>query len=334
MKSDKRKIIYPIILLSVCIVILLMLMMKKEADQDSSAEPEVQDDVIIQEDLSITDNDIVIGNDQSVETVDEQICNEDMYEEILQDIPGDIWESAFDIYEKKCNAAETIDAVLPQITEFAENEAELDADLAAMESFFSYWDKANEKDFVNIGEMKDDLPNDNSLCIVILGFSLSPSGEVRDELMCRLDAGIEAAEKYPNAYILVTGGGTALLAPSVKEADKMAEYLIEKGIDSSRIIVENESLSTSENAVYSEGIIRNKYPEISDILIVTSDYHVPMACSIFEGWFIMMNSDLRVISNYACAPGSPVTFKVKDQVYWMKELLNYYVNISLQDTMI
>ena len=33
------------------------------------------------------------------------------------------------------------------------------------------------------------------------------------------------------------------------EADKMAEYLIQNGIDPSRIIVENESLSTSENAV-------------------------------------------------------------------------------------
>jgi len=114
------------------------------------------------------------------------------------------------------------------------------------------------------------------------------------------------------------------MAPSVKEADKMAEYLIEKGIDPSRIIVENESLSTSENAVYSERIIRNNYPKIRDIFIVTSDYHVPMACSIFNGWFIMMNSDLKVISNYACDPGSLVTFKIKDQVYWMKELLYFY----------
>ena len=324
MISDKRKTIYLIILLLICTGILLILMMKKDADQASLAEQSTEEITISQVDSSAADNTIVTDSNQPIESSDEQTGIEDPEEEVLQNIPGDIWKAAFDIYEKKKNAAETIEAITPQLIEIAENEAELNADLAAMEAFFSYWDKANEKDFVNLGALKDDLPNDNSLCIVILGYSLSPSGEVKDELMCRLDAGIEAAEKYPNAYILVTGGGTALYAPSVKEADKMAEYLIEHGIDQSRIIVENNSLSTSENAVYSERILRNEYPEIRDLFIVTSDYHVPMACSIFEGWFIMKNSNLRVISNYACDPGSLVTFKIKDQVYWMKELLFFF----------
>ena len=81
-----------------------------------------------------------------------------------------------------------------------------------MQELFSYCDRTNEKDFVN-SESPEGLPDDDSLCIVILGYSLSPYGEVRDELMTRLDAGIEVAEKYPNAYILVTGGGTALREP-------------------------------------------------------------------------------------------------------------------------
>ncbi len=325
MHFDKRKIIYLITCIFIFFLLLVILMIKKESNPTPVLELEEQDTEIIEnEPAGMLDTPVVSDNDTDIGSLDEQIDLDDPEEEVLQDIPGDIWKAAFDIYEKKRNAAETIEAVTPQITELAGNEAELNADLAAMESFFSYWDKANEKDFVNLGELKDDLPDDNSLCIVILGFSLSPTGEVRDELMCRLDAGIEAAYKYPNAYILVTGGGTALMAPSIKEADKMAEYLTEKGIDPSRIIIENESLSTSENAVYSERLIRNEYPEISDLFIVTSDYHVPMACSIFQGWIIMKNSDLRVVSNYACDPGSTVTFKIKDQVYWMKELLYFY----------
>ena len=243
--------------------------------------------------------------------------------EFVRNISADIWRNAFEIYKKSCNAGETVEEIKSELSAAAESEEELNADLQAMEELFSYWDKVNEDDFVNTEDIQNGLPGDNSLCIVILGYSLSPYGEVRDELMCRLDAGIEVAEKYPNAYVLVTGGGTALLAPTVKEADKMAEYLIENGIDPSRIIVENNSLSTSENAVYSERILRDEYPEIRDLFLVSSDYHIPMACQIFEGWFIMRNSDLEVISNYACHPGNPVTFKIRDQVYWMEELLYF-----------
>ncbi len=326
MMSDKRKTIYLIISVSVLIVIFVILLMIKEAGHESAAESGMQNATTVQDENAAADAAVgtVVGadNDHDASVMDGQI-SDSSEEEAVQNIPGDVWKAAFDIYEKKCNCTDTIEAVSPQLEIIAKSDAELKADIRAMEELFTYWDKANEKDFVNVGELKDNLPNDDSLCIVILGYSLSPYGEVRDELMCRLDAGIEAAEKYPNAYILVTGGGTALLAPSVKEADKMAEYLIENGIDRSRIIVENNSLSTSENAVYSERLLRSDHPEINKLFIVTSDYHVPMACAIFEGWFIMKDSDLRVISNYACDPGNPVMFKIKDQVYWMEELLYF-----------
>ena len=324
MMSDKRKTLYLIILLSVLIIVFVILLAIREAHFEPAGEAVSQDTVTVQDENDTSDTETVTVADADMESLQEEDEITIPEEETVQNIPGDVWKAAFDIYEKKCNCTDTIEAVSPQLEIIAKSDAELKADIRAMEELFTYWDKANEKDFVNVGELKDNLPNDDSLCIVILGYSLSPYGEVRDELMCRLDAGIEAAEKYPNAYILVTGGGTALLAPSVKEADKMAEYLIENGIDRSRIIVENNSLSTSENAVYSERLLRSNHPEINKLFIVTSDYHVPMACAIFEGWFIMKDSDLRVISNYACDPGNPVTFKIKDQVYWMEELLYFF----------
>ena len=324
MMSDKRKTLYLIILLSVLIIVFVILLAIREAHFEPAGEAVSQDTVTVQDENDTSDTETVTVADADMESLQEEDEITIPEEETVQNIPGDVWKAAFDIYEKKCNCTDTIEAVSPQLEIIAKSDAELKADIRAMEELFTYWDKANEKDFVNVGELKDNLPNDDSLCIVILGYSLSPYGEVRDELMCRLDAGIEAAEKYPNAYILVTGGGTALLAPSVKEADKMAEYLIENGIDRSRIIVENNSLSTSENAVYSERLLRSDHPEINKLFIVTSDYHVPMACAIFEGWFIMKDSDLRVISNYACDPGNPVTFKIKDQVYWMEELLYFF----------
>jgi vancomycin permeability regulator SanA/competence protein ComGC len=320
--SDKRKTLYLIILLSVLIIVFVILLAIRKAHFEPAGEAASQDTVTVQDENDTYDTETVTVADADMESLQEEDEITIPEEEAVQNIPGDVWKSAFEIYEKKCNCMDTIEEVSSQLYEIAENDAELGADILAMEEVFSYWDRANEKDYVN-DDLIDNLPNVDSLCIVILGYSLSPKGEVRDELKMRLDAGIEAAERYPNAYILVTGGGTALLAPTVKEADKMAEYLIDNGIDPSRIIIENNSLSTSENAVYSEILLRNEYPEINKIFIVTSDYHVPMACAIFEGWFIMKGSNLRVISNYACDPGNPTVFRIKDQVYWMKELLYF-----------
>lgn len=320
--SDKRKTLYLISLLSVLIIAFVILLAIREAHFEPAGEAASQDTVTVQDENDTYDTETVTVADADMESLQEEDEITIPEEEAVQNIPGDVWKSAFEIYEKKCNCMDTIEEVSSQLYEIAENDAELGADILAMEEVFSYWDRANEKDYVN-DDLIDNLPNVDSLCIVILGYSLSPKGEVRDELKMRLDAGIEAAERYPNAYILVTGGGTALLAPTVKEADKMAEYLIDNGIDPSRIIIENNSLSTSENAVYSEILLRNEYPEINKLFIVTSDYHVPMACAIFEGWFIMKGSNLRVISNYACDPGNPTVFRIKDQVYWMEELLYF-----------
>lgn len=321
--SDKRKTLYLIILLTVLIIVFMILLAIREAHFEPAGEAASQDAVTVQDENNTSDTETVTVTDADIESLPEEYDISLPEEEVVPNIPGDVWKAAFEIYEKKSDCEATIEEMIPRLTELAESEAELYADVQAMQELFLYWDEVNEKGFVN-SEIPEGLPDDDSLCIVILGYSLSPYGEVRDELMTRLDAGIEVAKKYPNAYILVAGGGTALLAPTVKEADKMAEYLTENGIDPSRVIVENNSLSTSENAVYSERLLRSEYPGIKDMIIVTSDYHVPMASHIFEGWFIMVNSDLNVISNYSCRPGNPTVFRIKDQVYWMEELLYFF----------
>ena len=53
MRSDKRKTIYLIILLSLCIVIIVILMMKKETDSAFSEESEVRETVISQDEHTV-----------------------------------------------------------------------------------------------------------------------------------------------------------------------------------------------------------------------------------------------------------------------------------------
>ena len=56
----------------------------------------------------------------------------------------------------------------------------------------------------------------------VLGFALNDDGIMKDELVGRLQTALASAQKYPNAYVAVTGGGTAKNNPNAIEADQMA----------------------------------------------------------------------------------------------------------------
>ena len=71
-------------------------------------------------------------------------------------------------------------------------------------------------------QLPDGLPDDDSLCLVALGFQLNPDGTMREELVERLKVVQAAAEQYPKAVIVCTGGGTAADAPDATEAGRMA----------------------------------------------------------------------------------------------------------------
>lgn len=72
------------------------------------------------------------------------------------------------------------------------------------EKIMKYGDYVNTDMNVNV----DGLPNDDST--------------MKDELVGRLQTALASAQKYPNAYVAVTGGGTAKNNPNAIEADQMA----------------------------------------------------------------------------------------------------------------
>ena len=47
--------------------------------------------------------------------------------------------------------------------------------------------------------LPDNLPDDDSLCLVVLGFQLNPDGTMREELVERLRVLLVASQKYPRA---------------------------------------------------------------------------------------------------------------------------------------
>ena len=127
---------------------------------------------------------------------------------------------------------------------------------------------------INYTVLPDGLPATDELVIVALGFQLYPDGRMKEELLERLKVVKRCAEKYPNAFVVCTGGGTAAENPSATEAGVMASWLKENGISSERIIVEDKSITTAQNAMFTLDILEEQYPQVTQIAIVSSDYHI------------------------------------------------------------
>ena len=148
-------------------------------------------------------------------------------------------------------------------------------------------------------KLPDGFPEDDSLCLVGLGFQLNPDGTMRDELVERLKVMLSASENYPNAIIVCTGGGTAADDPTATEAGRMAEWLEAQGVDPSRLIVEDHSLTTAQNAIYTFDILTERYPQVRQIAIISSDYHIATGTLLFGAEAILRDSDIEVVSNAA-----------------------------------
>ena len=144
-----------------------------------------------------------------------------------------------------------------------------------------YWDYANSRMEINFDRLPEDLPTDDSLCIVVLGFQLNEDGSMAPELLGRCELALQAAEQYPEAYLLCTGGGTARQHPEITEAGAMADWFRQNGIAENRLIVEDRSTTTEENALNALEILTRQYPQIRSLAIVSSDYHLPLSCLMF-----------------------------------------------------
>lgn len=147
--------------------------------------------------------------------------------------------------------------------------------------------------------LPDGLPQDNTLCLVALGFQLNPDGTMRDELVERLKVLLTASQQYPSAVIVCTGGGTAANDPAATEAGRMAEWLREQGVDPSRIYVEDKSITTAQNAVYTFDILAEHCPQVNQIAIISSDYHIATGVLLFGAEAVLRESNVAVTGNAA-----------------------------------
>jgi len=130
--------------------------------------------------------------------------------------------------------------------------------------------------------------NYNEDAVIVLGAGVR-GDRVTLPLKMRLDKAIEYHYKNPDALIVVTGGQG--LQETVTEAYAMEKYLVQNGVDNSKILKEEKATSTFENMKYSKEILDNYFTNDYSVVIITNNFH------IFRGTTIAKNSGFKNVTH-------------------------------------
>ncbi len=117
---------------------------------------------------------------------------------------------------------------------------------------------------------------DDPGAIAIFGMRLvgdEPSADYRR----RLERGLTLAVAHPTASAVVLGGYTG---GSISEAEAGRRYLMKRGVESERIIVEERSTHSLENLREARVILRQ---EGGAVAAVSNRYHLPRIVTLAEG---------------------------------------------------
>ena len=88
------------------------------------------------------------------------------------------------------------------------------------------------------------------------------------------------AHRFPDARIVVSGGTGTLLLSGEADADTALRLLTALGVSPQRLVLENKSRSTYENALFSKEMVEPAPGETW--LLVTSAFHMPRSMALFR----------------------------------------------------
>ncbi len=114
-------------------------------------------------------------------------------------------------------------------------------------------------------------------------YGMSPSRTLR----ARLDSAYELLVKLPDAVCIVSGGQGN--DETVPEAVVMYNYLVERGIDGDRIILEQSAHSTSENVRFMKTLLEEKGLADKRVIAVSTAFHLPRIGILGERYGLQMD---------------------------------------------
>lgn len=119
-----------------------------------------------------------------------------------------------------------------------------------------------------LGSIYTPEPANQPAYVIVLGSGIKEDGTPTLSLINRLERSIAYAQEYPNTIIVVSGGQGS--NEPMPEAQVMAQYLKDRGVDPERIIIEDKSTSTMENFRYTKELIGDQ----KEIAFITNDFHI------------------------------------------------------------
>ncbi|BAU91904.1 hypothetical protein MPPM_3299 [Methylorubrum populi] len=122
--------------------------------------------------------------------------------------------------------------------------------------------------------------------IVVLGGTVEADTSIgRDQITVneageRTIALADLARRYPQARLVFSGGAGSTRDDAVSEAEIVSRYADTLGVPRNRLILEQQSRNTHENAVFSARMVQPKPGE--RWLLVTSAWHMPRSMACFR----------------------------------------------------
>lgn len=122
--------------------------------------------------------------------------------------------------------------------------------------------------------------------IIVLGggmagaVNLARGGHELEDAGDRFVEGAILARRYPQAKLVISGGSGALIAAGEGDADSAERLMIALGVARDRLVLENRSRNTEENARFTFDMVQPGEGETW--LLVTSAFHMPRSMALFR----------------------------------------------------
>ena len=122
--------------------------------------------------------------------------------------------------------------------------------------------------------------------IIVLGGAVEADTSIGRDQISVNDAGerpiafADLARRYPQARLVFSGGAGSTREDAVSEAEIVSRFADTLGVPRNRLILEQQSRNTRENAVFSARMTQPKPGE--RWLLVTSAWHMPRAIGCFR----------------------------------------------------